>query len=216
MAAGYAVICLIPIYLMRSSESTALELAQTLRYLPNLVVVLALWQEWGSAHRTGKGPHSRHLTWPDRGNGRCHSHFRRQQPVFDRDVLGELADNPAQPYLQNRVRGSAAYAASDAPMLDQEVDPLVLQRVAFPENLASHMFALLRDSRGSPLRQANCGCSTPADVWSTPRSPGCARSSGAGAAVRLLRAAGFPSPHAAGWAAAAGRLDRRDQLPGQQ
>ena len=30
-------------------------------------------------------------------------------------------------------------------MLDQEVDPLVLQRVAFPENLASHMFALLRD-----------------------------------------------------------------------
>ena len=30
-------------------------------------------------------------------------------------------------------------------MLDQEVDPLVLQRVAWPENLASHMFALLRD-----------------------------------------------------------------------
>ena len=32
-----------------------------------------------------------------------------------------------------------------APLLDQEVDPLVLQRVAWPENLASHMFALLRD-----------------------------------------------------------------------
>ncbi|HZC53412.1 MAG TPA: hypothetical protein VE441_13055, partial [Mycobacterium sp.] len=32
-----------------------------------------------------------------------------------------------------------------APLLDQEVDPLVLQRVAAPENLASHMFALLRD-----------------------------------------------------------------------
>ena len=30
-------------------------------------------------------------------------------------------------------------------MLDQEVDPLVLQRVAYPENLASHMFALLRE-----------------------------------------------------------------------
>ena len=30
-------------------------------------------------------------------------------------------------------------------MLDQEVDPLVLQRVVGPENLASHMFALLRD-----------------------------------------------------------------------
>lgn len=30
-------------------------------------------------------------------------------------------------------------------MLDQEVDPFVLQRVATPENLASHMFALLHD-----------------------------------------------------------------------
>ena len=30
-------------------------------------------------------------------------------------------------------------------MLDQEVDPFVLQRVAAPENLASHMFALLLD-----------------------------------------------------------------------
>ncbi len=34
---------------------------------------------------------------------------------------------------------------SEAPLLDQEVDPLVLQRVVGPENLASHMFALLRD-----------------------------------------------------------------------
>ena len=42
VAAGYAVVCQIPIYLMRSSQFTALELAQTLRYLPDLVVVLAL------------------------------------------------------------------------------------------------------------------------------------------------------------------------------
>ena len=42
VAAGYAVACQIPIYLMRSSRFTALELAQTLRYLPDLVVVLAL------------------------------------------------------------------------------------------------------------------------------------------------------------------------------
>ena len=41
-AAGYAVACQVPIYLMRSSRFTALELAQTLRYLPDLVVVLAL------------------------------------------------------------------------------------------------------------------------------------------------------------------------------
>ena len=41
-AAGYAAVCQVPIYLMRSSKLTALELAQTLRYLPDLVVVLAL------------------------------------------------------------------------------------------------------------------------------------------------------------------------------
>ena len=42
VAVGYAIACQIPIYLMRSSRFTALELAQTLRYLPDLVVVLAL------------------------------------------------------------------------------------------------------------------------------------------------------------------------------
>jgi hypothetical protein len=55
-------------------------------------------------------------------------------------------DNPARPYLQNaRASLSAARADSDAPLLDQEVDPLVLQRMARPEDLASHMFALLAD-----------------------------------------------------------------------
>ena len=43
------------------------------------------------------------------------------------------------------VRVSLAAADRAAPLLDQEVDPLVLQRVTWPENLASHMFALLRD-----------------------------------------------------------------------
>jgi hypothetical protein len=53
-------------------------------------------------------------------------------------------DNPAEPYLRNARDGLArVHAASDAAVLDQEVDPLVLQRVAWPENLASHMFALL-------------------------------------------------------------------------
>src|ERR1700743_676567 len=41
-AVGYAAACQVPIYLMRSSRFTALELAQTLRYFPDLVVVLAL------------------------------------------------------------------------------------------------------------------------------------------------------------------------------
>jgi hypothetical protein len=60
--------------------------------------------------------------------------------------LTSWRDNPAQPYLRNAQASlAAARAASDAPLLDQEVDPLVLQRVAAPENLASHLFALLQD-----------------------------------------------------------------------
>ena len=60
--------------------------------------------------------------------------------------LTSWRDNPAQPYLQNAKRTLAqARASSNDPLLDQEVDPLVLQRVAWPENLASHMFALLTD-----------------------------------------------------------------------
>src|SRR5271167_2078899 len=42
IAVGYAAACQVPIYLMRSSRFTALELAQTLRYFPDLVVVFAL------------------------------------------------------------------------------------------------------------------------------------------------------------------------------
>jgi hypothetical protein len=58
--------------------------------------------------------------------------------------LTSWRDNPTKPYLQNAERALAqAHTASDAPLLDEEVDPLVLQRVAWPEDLASHMFALL-------------------------------------------------------------------------
>ena len=60
--------------------------------------------------------------------------------------LTSWRDNPAQPYLQNARRSFAiARRASNAPFVDQEVDPLVLGRVAWPENLASHVFALLPD-----------------------------------------------------------------------
>jgi hypothetical protein len=60
--------------------------------------------------------------------------------------LTSWRDNPARPYLRNAQASlAAAHAAPDVPLLDQEVDPLVLQRVAAPENLASHLFALVHD-----------------------------------------------------------------------
>ena len=147
-AAGYAAACQVPIYLMRSSKLTALELAQTLRYLPDLVVVLALLAAVA-------------LCAPNRPLGARWLDNSLQRTVATTGLAGlfmvsslystatfliSWRDNPAQPYLQHaRASLAAAHANSTAPLLDQEVDPLVLQRVAYPENLASHMFALLRD-----------------------------------------------------------------------
>ena len=146
-ALGYAVACQVPIYLMRSSRFTALELAQTLRYLPDLVVVLALLAAVGLC-----APNRERTAWLDDSPVRSvvtvglAVAFAAGSLYSSATFLVSWRDNPAQPYLQNAREGlAAASASSTAPMLDQEVDPLVLQRVAWPENLASHMFALLRE-----------------------------------------------------------------------
>ena len=146
-AAGYTVACQVPIYLMRSSKQTALELAQTLRYLPDLVVVLALLA--AVALCAPNRPDA--ARWLDASPKRTVATvglavaFVTSSLYSTATFLTSWRDNPAQPYLPNARDGlAAAQASSDAPMLDQEVDPLVLQRVAAPENLASHMFALLR------------------------------------------------------------------------
>jgi hypothetical protein len=132
---------------MRSSRFTALELAQTLRYLPDLVVVLALLLAVGFC-----APNRQRSAWLDASRTRTvltvctTTTFVASSLYSTATFLVSWRENPAQPYLQNARAGlAAAHAASDTPLLDQEVDPLVLQRVAWPENLASHMFALLRD-----------------------------------------------------------------------
>lgn len=146
-AVGYAVACQVPIYLMRSSRFTALELAQTLRYLPDLVVVLALLAAVGLC-----APNRATSRWLDASPTRtavivtAAAAFVASSLYSTATFLTSWRDNPAQPYLQNARAGLAAAAQeSSAPMLDQEVDPYVLQRVVGPENLASHMFALLKD-----------------------------------------------------------------------
>jgi hypothetical protein len=147
-AAGYAVACQVPIYLMRSSKLTALELAQTLRYLPDLVVVLALLAAVG----LGAPNRSFGARWLDPSPRRevvttsLAVLFVASSLYSTATFLTSWRDNPTQRYLRN-VQSSLAAAQEDstAPLLDQEVDPLILQRVAYPENLASHMFALLRD-----------------------------------------------------------------------
>jgi hypothetical protein len=148
-AAGYTAACQVPIYLMRSSKQTALELAQTLRYLPDLVVVLALLAAVAFSATNRIEDVARRL---DASRRRAvvvtglAGLFVASSLYSTATFLTSWRDNPAQPYLQNARAGlAAAHTARNAPLLDQEVDPLVLQRVAAPENLASHMFALLRD-----------------------------------------------------------------------
>lgn len=147
VAAGYAAGCQVPIYLMRSSAFTALELAQTLRYLADLVVVLAVLGAVGlcAANRDSS-------RWLDASPARrvavagLAAAFVASSLYSTATFASSWRDDPARAYLQNARRALAAAAAdSDAPLLDQEVDPLVLQRVVYPENLASHLFALVRD-----------------------------------------------------------------------
>jgi len=147
VALGYAVACQIPIYLMRSSRFTALELAQTLRYLPDLVVVLAILAAIGLC-----APNRERSRWLDSSRARtvvissATVAFVASSLYSTETFLSSWRDNPAQPYLQNAQAGlAAASRESSAPMLDQEVDPMVLQRVVGPENRISHMFALLSD-----------------------------------------------------------------------
>ena len=147
LAAGYAVACQVPIYLMRSSVFTALELAQTLRYLADFVVVAALLGAVGwcapdrvTARRWGAST-ARTVAAPAVAVG-----FLASSLYSTATFSSVWQDNPAEPYLKNAERGlAAAHTESTAPLLDQEVDPLVLQRLAGPESRASHLFALLRD-----------------------------------------------------------------------
>ncbi|BBY58027.1 hypothetical protein MSAR_11630 [Mycolicibacterium sarraceniae] len=147
VAAGYALACQIPIYLLRSSKFTALELAQTLRYFPDLVIVLTLLAAVGfcAPNRASAGWLNASPTRTAAVTGAAVA-FTASSLYSTSTFLTSWRDNPAQPYLQNAIRSLAqARSSSAAPLLDQEVDPLVLQRVAHPENLASHMFALIRD-----------------------------------------------------------------------
>ncbi len=156
-AVGYAAACQVPIYLMRSSAFTALELAQTLRYLPDLVVMLALLAAVGLRAPDRPGPPRPDVQDRRRavvaGLGLA---FLASSLVSTKTFLASWQDNPTKSYVRNALAGlAAAHAASPSPLLDQEVDPLILQRVVGPENLASHMFALIADRpefRGSTDR----------------------------------------------------------------
>jgi hypothetical protein len=146
-ALAYAAACQLPIYLMRSSRFTAIELAQTLRYLPDLAVVLALLAAIGFC-----APNRASSARLDASRTRaavvvsCAALFVVSCGYSTVTFTTRWLDNPTRSYVANVLASLAeADAATTAPLLDQEVDPLILQRFAWPDNLFSHVFALVQN-----------------------------------------------------------------------
>ena len=81
--------------------------------------------------------------------------------VFDGDVSENLAGQPRKALsAERRARIGPRSLDLGCPAAGPGGRPNGAGRVAWPENLASHMFALLRIGPNSPRRQSNCGCWT--------------------------------------------------------
>lgn len=146
-AAAYVVLAQLPVMWNRSSVHTAVELAQTLRYLPDSALVLTL----AAALLIASPPRPA----PARSSG-------LRNPVAVRvsacalvivavvstmiSTIGYRAswvDDPTANYLANAKRALAANR--DHTMLDQEVPPTILLPVTYPYNRISDVFGRLPD-----------------------------------------------------------------------
>ena len=180
VAVGYAIACQIPIYLMRSSRFTALELAQTLRYLPDLVVVLALLAAVGLC-----APTRERSRWLDASPVRtavivtaavafiASSLYSTATftTIGARTRLSPTCRTPKRawptrmppPTLRCLTRKSTHWCSNASP-----------HRRTWPATCSP----CWTTGPNSAARQHNYACSTTPAAWSTPRSPGCAPSSG--------------------------------------
>ena len=219
VAVGYAVACQIPIYLMRSSRFTALELAQTLRYLPDLVVVLALLLAVGlCAPNRDAIDVVGCVAGADGGNAVRHSGIRCEQPVLDRDVPDQLARQPGATVSAERAgrarRGARRLECTAARPGGRSVGVAACGVAGEPGQ--PHVRAAARPARirrrTTDLRMLDVsGHVVDAKVtW--------VRSIVAGPAPQCgyLVQPDFPVSDAARRPAAAGGLDGGDQLPRQQ
>lgn len=128
--------------LTRSGPDTAYELAETLRYVADSAVVIAIG--WALIVRAPRRPGVRPLPRPHR------VFVAALAVLFVASSLWSTAtftarwrDNPTVDYLAN---GRAALAANqDTPLLDQPVSIYVLLPVAYPHNTTSHIFGPLRE-----------------------------------------------------------------------
>ncbi|AZG45283.1 hypothetical protein D7316_01878 [Gordonia insulae] len=149
--AFYVIAAQIPVMWNRSSANTALELAQTMRYLPDtaVVITIAIALIIGSPERARTATAVRHA--------RPGADDRGLVPVVA--LVGALAvasatislvsfstswrDDPTGDYLATAKRSLAANR--DHPMFDQSLPLEVLLPVAYPNNQISHTFGRVRD-----------------------------------------------------------------------
>lgn len=152
----YVVVVQIPPMWNRSSANTALELAQTMRYLPDAALVMALAFVLLVASPTREMTRRRAVDTA----GARHAREAGASPLLLAGVMAvafavassiistaaystSWSDDPTGAYLANAKRALAAN--KDTTMFDQALPLEVLLPVAYPENQISHTFGRLRD-----------------------------------------------------------------------
>ena len=165
----------IPIYLMRSSAFTALELAQTLRYLPDLVTVLALLAAVGfcAPNRSGSAWLDRHLhaqPWCGRGRG-----ISGQQSLLDQDFPVHLAGQSSTALRGQRLESLAQASQIGRRVAGSGGRPARARPGRLPgEPGESPVRPDSRPARNSGATRHSYECSTSPVVWSMRTSPGSA------------------------------------------
>lgn len=145
-AAVYAVGVQIPVMWLRSSENTALELAQTLRYLPDTALVFALAFALIAAGPAPGGSHAAKAE-PDRrlsiaGAAGC-GLLVLSAMVGTSSFSQSWSEGPTGDYLTNARQAMKDNAGRV--MFDQAVPIEVLHPVTYPNNQISRIFGRLHD-----------------------------------------------------------------------
>ena len=149
---AYAVVLQIPLFWSRTSEFTSLELAQTLRYLPDTALVITV-----AMALLVSAPRRRRSPAGAPGHSRRSSALSARSATIAAAVVGvayigsslvstaEFADewnsSPTEEYMAN-ARASLAQAAGTR-MLDHALPLLVILPVTYPDNQVGKVFAAL-------------------------------------------------------------------------
>ncbi|WP_308192362.1 hypothetical protein [Gordonia zhenghanii] len=145
-AAIYAVVAQIPVMWNRSGENTALELAQTMRYLPDTALVLTIAFAFIAAAPASSGTHAAPAE-PDRRPAIAVAVGALLLVISSMIATSAFAtswrDDPTSDYLANARQSMKDNAGRT--MFDQSVPLEVLLPVTYPDNQISRIFGRLPD-----------------------------------------------------------------------